>query len=77
MKNAAHSRIRPLPLLLILVGLAFSTATASAAVGVWTTNGPGGGDVLALAIDPWSPGTLYAGTSDRGIFQGSFSVGPN
>jgi hypothetical protein len=76
MENSAHDRIRRrLPLLLL--GIALFAATASAGVGVWTTNGPGGGDILALAIDPSSPATLYAGTSDRGIFQSSFSLGPN
>jgi len=34
----------------------------------WTTNGPAGGDILALAIDPSSPAILYAGTS-LGVFK--------
>jgi len=28
-----------------------------------------GGEVRALAIDPQTPSTLYAGTSGRGVFQ--------
>jgi hypothetical protein len=32
-------------------------------VGVWTTGGPYGGNIQALAIDPTTPATLYAGTS--------------
>jgi hypothetical protein len=60
-----------LPLLSILALLCPSLAgVAWAGVNVWTTNGPAGGDILALAIDPSSPATLYAGTADgRGIFK--------
>ena len=44
MKNATHSRIRRLLPLLILAGLASRASTVSAGVGVWTSNGPYGGD---------------------------------
>lgn len=40
---------------------------AEAGVNEWTTNGPEGGTVLALAIDPQTPVTLYAGTC-AGVF---------
>jgi len=36
---------------------------------VWTSNGPEGGDILALAIDPQTPATLYAGTWRGGVFK--------
>ena len=36
----------------VLVG---ATHTAQAGIDVWTSNGPGGGDVRALAIDPITP----------------------
>ena len=42
---------------------------ASSWIYVWTSNGPGGGPVYALAIDPATPGTLYAGTSGGGVFK--------
>jgi photosystem II stability/assembly factor-like uncharacterized protein len=72
MENAAHNRISRLLPLVTLVGLAFTASTVSAGVNVWTTNGPTGGDILALAIDPSSPATVYAGTADgRGIFKSS------
>lgn len=29
---------------------------------VWTSNGPEGGDIQVLTIDPATPTTLYAGT---------------
>ena len=36
---------------------------------VWISHGPGGGDVRAIAIDPKTPMTLYAGTSGGGVFK--------
>ncbi len=36
---------------------------------VWTSNGPEGGDIRALAIDPATPSTLYAGTGYGGVFK--------
>ena len=44
-----------------------------AGVNVWTTNGPEGGYIGALAIDPTSPSTLYAGTSGGGVFKSTNS----
>ena len=59
-----------LPILSILVlfcpGLA---GVASAGANKWTTNGPQGSAIQALAIDPSAPGTLYAGTSGGGVFK--------
>src|SRR6266404_2340121 len=43
-------------------------ATASAGINVWTSLGPEGGYVGALAINPQNPSTVYAGTSG-GIFK--------
>jgi photosystem II stability/assembly factor-like uncharacterized protein len=40
---------------------------AADAAEVW--NGPHGGMTFALAVDPSSPGTVYAGTSRGGIFK--------
>src|SRR5437870_1964525 len=34
----------------------------------WSTNGPEGADILALAIDPSHPATIYAGTGG-GLFK--------
>jgi len=41
---------------------------AQAGINVWTGNGPEGREVTALAIDPVTPSTLYAGT-DGGVFK--------
>ena len=58
------------------VALAFGTAhVARAGVNVWTSNGPYGGTVFALAIDPTTPSTLYAGTRGGGVFQSTNSGG--
>src|SRR2546422_8642529 len=42
---------------------------AEAGVNVWTTNGPEGGSISALAVDPQTPTTLYAGTTSAGDFK--------
>ena len=41
----------------------------SAGTNVWTSNGPEGGSVNTLVIDPATPTTLYAGTLGRGVFK--------
>jgi hypothetical protein len=46
-----------------------------AGVNVWTTHGPYGDPVSALAIDPRTPSTLYAGTAGGGVFQSTNSAG--
>ena len=46
-----------------------SAGVAAAQSGTWISNGPEGGTINALAIDPQTPSTLYAGTSGGGVFQ--------
>ena len=59
-----------LPILSILVLFSSGLAgVASAGVNAWTTNGPDGGPIAALAIDPSNPATLYAGTEGGGVFK--------
>jgi photosystem II stability/assembly factor-like uncharacterized protein len=53
----------------VLPGLVLLASTASAGVNTWTTNGPEVGNILALAIDPSSPATLYAGAGNGGAFK--------
>ncbi|MDP2990548.1 MAG: hypothetical protein Q8O57_08295 [Kiritimatiellota bacterium] len=43
--------------------------TVSAGTNVWTSNGPEGGNIYSLAIDPAAPTTLYAGTYGGGVFK--------
>src|SRR5437773_7234957 len=54
-----------LSVLFSLVGL----HRAEAGVNVWTTNGPHSETINALAIDPQTPTTLYAGSSGDGVFK--------
>ncbi|MBP1690365.1 MAG: hypothetical protein H6Q34_938, partial [Deltaproteobacteria bacterium] len=44
-------------------------ATPERAGAVWSTHGPDGGDVTALAVEPGAPTRLYAGTSLDGVFR--------
>ena len=46
-----------------------SIGVAVAGVNLWTTNGPEGGSVSGLLVDPSSPGTLYVGTKHSGVFK--------
>jgi hypothetical protein len=48
-------------LLVLLIGSL--AGPASAGSNVWTSNGPEGGRINVLAIDPTMPTTLYAGTN--------------
>lgn len=68
----ARRRLRaPLALLLLaaVIGL-LGREPAHAGLAVWTSNGPEGGAVRALAVNPSSPQTLYAGTGG-GVFKSS------
>ena len=58
-------------LLIILLALLLASPTrlVSAGTNVWTSIGPYGGDINALAIDPLTPATLYAGTDTYGVFK--------
>jgi photosystem II stability/assembly factor-like uncharacterized protein len=52
-----------------LASLVLLASTALAGVNTWTTNGPTGESVQALAIDVSNPATLYAGTASGGVFK--------
>ncbi len=46
-----------------------SADTAHAGINVWTSHGPGTVAITALAIDPATPTTLYAGADGFGAFK--------
>src|SRR5205809_4873983 len=46
----------------------FSGQDNSQSLNKWSSNGPDGGEVLSLAIDPSNPATIYAGTA-VGLFK--------
>jgi len=54
--------------MMILVASSLWPAAASTQ-NVWTSNGPYGGTITALAIDPQTPTTLYAGTLVGGVYK--------
>jgi hypothetical protein len=58
--------------LICAVSLVASAHAARAGVNVWTTHGPYGVYTHALAIDPTTPSTLYAGT-ESGVFRSTDS----
>lgn len=60
--------------LLVQLGLALSLigAPAFAQSGMWVTNGPNGGSVTALVVDPAQPAIVYAGTGS-GVFRSADS----
>jgi photosystem II stability/assembly factor-like uncharacterized protein len=60
--------------LFLAIGALFPTF-AHAGPGVWTSGGPYGGDIRALAINPTTPATLYAGTNGAGVFKSTDSGG--
>ena len=46
-----------------------------AGINVWTSHGPGSVGITALAVDPTTPNTLYAGTQDGAVFKSTDSAG--
>lgn len=54
--------------MLVLLMSLVQPHTVSAGINVWTSNGPEGGRIYALAVDPQIPTTLYAGTYG-GVFK--------
>jgi hypothetical protein len=69
-KARRAARIMSLVLLAALaLPFAAPSAPAEAGVNTWTPSGPEGGIITALAIDPQSPDTLYAGIEEHGVYK--------
>ena len=66
LRSTSLRKVLFLGLLTILI--ASQAGTVSAGTNVWTSNGPEGGVIYALVIDPLTPATIYAGASG-GIFK--------
>ena len=60
-----------LNLVVICLMVLLTIGRIDAGVNQWTSHGPEGEYVQALAIDPQTPTTLYAGTSGAGVFKSS------
>ena len=54
---------------LLILWITSQAGTVSAGTDAWTSNGPEGGRIYALALDPATPTTLYAGTYGGGVFK--------
>lgn len=68
-ENNQQGRLRIARNLWPLIVLVFSLAPpASAGEQFWTVNGPGGGRIEALAVDPQNPQVLYAG-GPAGVYK--------
>jgi photosystem II stability/assembly factor-like uncharacterized protein len=70
-RQKRFGRLFGCPLAIVIAALA---GIAQAGSGVWTTGGPYGGPVNALAIDHRTPSTLYAGTI-AGVFKSMDAAG--
>src|SRR5262249_45142424 len=55
----------------IVCALFAVVAVRTADAGPWSSHGPVGGYGTAIAIDPTSPATMYAGTNGGGFFKTS------
>src|SRR5437773_11977296 len=55
----------------VLLGalLVTSSRTAEGGINFWTSIGPEGGLIKAIAIDPMTPATLYAGIYSGGVYK--------
>jgi hypothetical protein len=56
-------------MLLSAVLWASNTSAARGELNVWRPIGPDGGFILALAVHPTTPTTVYAGTINGGLFK--------
>ena len=59
---------RGIPIVLVLGFLTAGVGQASAGDNVWTSLGPEGGPIQALAVSP-TAGTVFAGTQGAGVFR--------
>src|SRR5262245_57794022 len=71
--RSSHRRSRWL-ILTLLVTLLW-VAPARAGLNQWTSNGPEGGAILSLAVNPLTPATLYASTNGGGVFRSQNGAG--
>jgi len=61
--------LSPIFPLAVLMGLHCFCATSITFAETWASRGPEGGGVRAFAVDPVTPGTVYAGSFGGGVFK--------
>jgi len=64
---------RSISLVLFTCAVIATPRLTQAGTNVWTSHGPEGGHIVALAINPATPSTLYAGTGGGGVFKSTDS----
>jgi hypothetical protein len=64
-----------LAVIAMLASVAAFPGRGIAGLNVWTPEGPDGGALRALAIDPSAPSTIYAGTYTGGLFKSTNAGG--
>jgi hypothetical protein len=62
-------------LALLFVGSGTMTGNSVGNIDEWSGCGPWSVNIVALAIDPLTPSTLYAGTNDAGVFKSTDAGG--
>lgn len=60
--------MRALTIATTVLLIATGSAPALAQTGTWTSHGPEGGSISAIAVDPRSPSRVYAGSLGAGVF---------
>ena len=63
------TRYKALIIALIVLLITSPASPVAAGVNVWTSQGPEGGIILSLGIDPSTPNTIYTGINPGGMFK--------
>ncbi len=66
---SGHNSLKHLAIALLIFLTGFIGLVNTASAQTWVGNGPYGGAVEVLAVDPTTPTTIYAGTQTAGIFK--------
>ena len=64
-----RSRVRAMPIAFVFVWTLHHPFATNAAVNQWSAIGPDSAHVVALAVDPATPSTIYAGTVGAGALK--------
>jgi photosystem II stability/assembly factor-like uncharacterized protein len=64
-----RARVLPLIALTLTVIVPSSSVPAQAGFDEWTSTGPYGGNIVAIAVDPIDPGVVYAQTDTGHVFK--------
>ena len=69
MRDRASTRGRVSAITLAILAAWLLAAPADAGLNAWSSNGPPNVSILSLAVDPLTPGIVYAGSNGNGIFR--------